>query len=266
MAQLAALEGDSMATEESVEQLRADVESLQEEMLRLQSTAVEEQGNSNREFLGDGDRQYLSGMYLGGNRILILVDMSASMLDESLVNVIRTRNMDVDRRRNSEKWQRAIRIVDWITSQLPLVSQYQIFGFNETVRSALDGSENQWLEVADENQINLVADAVNDWVPEGGHNFQAAVQAIRSLQPLPDNIYLVTDSLPTRDNSEPRSSTITPRQRLDLYWDAIENLPANIPVNTILLPMEGDPAAAAAYWQLGLITGGSFITPSRDWP
>ena len=138
MAQLAALEGDSMATEESVEQLRADVEALQEEMLRLQSTALEEQGNSSREFLGDGDRQYLSGMYLGGNRILILVDMSASMLDESLVNVIRTRNMDVDTRRNSEKWQRATRIVDWITSQLPIVSQYQIFGFNETVRAALD--------------------------------------------------------------------------------------------------------------------------------
>ena len=266
MAQLAALEGDSMATEESVEALRADVQALQEEMLRLQSTAIEEQGNSNREFLGDGDRQYLSGMYLGGNRILILLDMSASMLDESLVNVIRTRNMDEDTRRNAEKWQRATRIVDWITSQLPLVSQYQILGFNETVRAPLGGTENQWLEVADEDQINLVADAVGDWVPEGGHNLQGAIQAIRSLQPLPDNIYLVTDSLPTRGNGEPRSPTVTARQRLELYWDAIENLPANIPVNTILLPMEGDPAAAAAYWQLGLITGGSFITPSRDWP
>lgn len=266
MAQLAALEGDSMATEESVEQLRADVQSLQEEMLRLQSTALEEQGNSNREFLGDGDRQYLSGMYLGGNRILILLDMSASMLDESLVNVIRTRNMDEDTRRNTEKWQRALRIVDWITGQLPIASQYQIIGFNETVRAAIDGTENQWLEVADEDQVNLVADRVGEWVPEGGHNLHGAIRAIRGLQPLPDNIYLVTDSLPTRGMGEPSAPTVTARQRLELYWDAVENLPVNIPVNTILLPMEGDPAAAAAYWQLGVISGGSFITPSRDWP
>ncbi|HBX36531.1 MAG TPA: VWA domain-containing protein, partial [Pseudohongiella sp.] len=93
LAQLAALEGDSMATEESVEALRADIQALEEELLRLQSTAEAERGQSNRQFLGDGDRQYLSGMLLGGNRILILLDTSASMLDETLVNVIRTRNM-----------------------------------------------------------------------------------------------------------------------------------------------------------------------------
>jgi hypothetical protein len=39
-----------------------------------------------------------------------------------------------------------------------------------------------------------------------------------------------------------------------------------ISVNTILFPMEGDPEAAALYWQLALDTQGAFIAPSRDWP
>ena len=43
-------------------------------------------------------------------------------------------------------------------------------------------------------------------------------------------------------------------------------LPAGIPVNTLLLPMEGDAYAAAAFWRLAVDTGGSFITPARDWP
>jgi hypothetical protein len=30
--------------------------------------------------------------------------------------------------------------------------------------------------------------------------------------------------------------------------------------------MEGDPMAAAAYWNLARTTGGSFISPSKDWP
>jgi len=46
----------------------------------------------------------------------------------------------------------------------------------------------------------------------------------------------------------------------------VASLPSGIPVNTILLPMEGDAYAAAAYWKLGVDTGGSFLTPARDWP
>ena len=92
--ELAALENSSTASIENIEKLRADVESLKEELLRLQASALDQKGDSVSQFLGDGSRQYLSGLYLGGQRILILVDTSASMLDETLVNIIRTRNMD----------------------------------------------------------------------------------------------------------------------------------------------------------------------------
>ena len=53
----------------------------------------EEAGNRIRSFTGEGYRQYLTGMRMGGERIVILVDVSTSMLDRTLVNILRRRNM-----------------------------------------------------------------------------------------------------------------------------------------------------------------------------
>ncbi|MBU2098077.1 MAG: VWA domain-containing protein, partial [Gammaproteobacteria bacterium] len=244
----------------------ADVQALEEELLRLQATAVEERGTSSREFVGDGDRQYLTGMFLGGNRILILLDTSASMLDDTLVNIIRTRNMSDEAKRAAPKWTRAVKIVEWISSQLPTISQYQVMAFNESVSAVLPGSDGTWLEVADQDELNEVIREVQNLVPSGGNNLEAAFRAVASMSPRPDNVYLITDSLPTQGSRASGATTISPRDRLRLFSDALQAMPQNIPVNTILLPMEGDPGSAAAYWQLGLLSGGSFITPSRDWP
>jgi len=38
------------------------------------------------------------------------------------------------------------------------------------------------------------------------------------------------------------------------------------PVNVVLLPMEGDPAAPTYFWRLAQATGGAFLSPPRDWP
>jgi hypothetical protein len=46
----------------------------------------------------------------------------------------------------------------------------------------------------------------------------------------------------------------------------VKRLPAGLPVNTILLPMEGDPMAASEFWRLAVDTRGSFMCPSKDWP
>ena len=265
--QLAALEGDTLASVESVEQLRADVESMEEELLRLQASAPEDTGGAAREFLGDGDRQYLSGMYMGGNRILILLDMSASMLDETLVNVIRTRNLPEENRRQASKWQRAIRVVEWIVSQLPLDSQYQVYGFNHEAVPVLDGTGGEWLAVDNRELQERLSQSLARLTPRSGSNLQRGFDVVTAMAPLPDNIYLVTDSLPTLSNRRNSlEGNVTPRQRMERYWDAVDGLAENIPVNTILLPMEGDPGAAAAFWQLAYLTRGSFVTPSRDWP
>ena len=56
------------------------------------------------------------------------------------------------------------------------------------------------------------------------------------------------------------------RQRLRYFREAANQLSAGIPVNIIMFPMEGDPAAAGEYWQLAALTGGSFMSPTEDWP
>jgi hypothetical protein len=91
-------------------------------------------------------------------------------------------------------------------------------------------------------------------------------KAVANMSPTPDNIFLITDGLPTISDKGSKGALVTPLERLQLYEDAVTELPRNIPVNVILLPLEGDPSAAAAYWQLAQYTRGSFLTPSRDWP
>jgi hypothetical protein len=115
---IAALIPEDVSEDEAVEQLKAEVQSLEEEVKRLREAAEEESGKSARSFVGDGNRQYLTGLNLGGN-IAILIDTSASMLADRLVNVIRLRNMDESLQRSADKWTRALNTVDWLTAQLP---------------------------------------------------------------------------------------------------------------------------------------------------
>lgn len=264
--ELAALENSSVATEESIEQLRADVQALEEELLRLQASAFQQEGNSARQFLGDGNRQYLSGLFLGGQRILILVDSSASMLDSTLVNIIRTRNMSDERKQQAPKWQRVVKTVDWISTQLPITSRYQIWEFNEDLQSVLGAPRDSWQEVADRDGLNEAIGKVKELVPANGTNLEQVFRAVANMSPRPDNIFLITDGLPTLSDRGSRDALVSPSQRLELYEEALGELPQGIPVNVILLPLEGDPSAAAAFWELAQHTNGSFITPSKDWP
>ena len=264
--ELAALENSSTATVESIEKLRADVKALEEELLRLQASALDQEGNSVRQFLGDGNRQYLTGLFLGGQRILILVDSSTSMLDETLVNIIRTRNMSDERKRTAPKWQRVIKTVDWVSTQLPISSQYQLWRFNDSTESLVSDALSDWQEVADRDGLNAGVEALNEVVPDRGTNLEQVFAAVAAMQTRPDNIFLITDGLPTLGSRGKRTGLVTPKDRLDRFEDTLETLPDNIPVNIVLLPLEGDPSASAAYWQLAQFTRGSFITPSKDWP
>ena len=93
-----------------------------------------------------------------------------------------------------------------------------------------------------------------------------AFQAIKEMKPAPDNIFLLTDSLPTMGAKKPWGKRVSGKKRLSYFNDAVDSLPSRIPVNIILYPMEGDPAAAVAFWKLAKNTRGSFFCPSKDWP
>ena len=113
--ELADNDKDTLATEEHVNRLKADLKSLEEDVKRLRAgaKAQDELGNRLRPFPGQGDRQYLTDLKMGGRRIFILVDSSASMLDDTVVGIIRRRNLHEKEKLRSPKWQWVVSTVDW---------------------------------------------------------------------------------------------------------------------------------------------------------
>lgn len=266
--ELATYDDTTIARREHLNKLQADLKSLEEENKRLSALAPSEEtpGDKVRTFVGDGDRQYLTGLKVGGDRVLFLVDASASMLDRTIVNVVRRRNLSDESKIRAKKWRQAAATVDWLTTQLPKRSNFQIYTFNEKAGPVLEDTAGRWLSASDRKVMDRAVAAVRQTPPEGGTSLHNAFDALRSLTPLPDNVILLTDGLPTQGATPGNRRTVTAKNRLKLYNQAIKNLPSRIPVNTILFPMEGDPKASSAYWKLAIRTGGSFLSPAEDWP
>ena len=263
---IADLRKDGFTERTDIESLKAEIRSLEEEVKKLRQAAQEDSGSSARTFVGEGNRQYLTGLNLGGRNIAILLDVSASMLADKLVNIIRLRNMDPSVQRKADKWTRALATVDWLTAQLPVGSKYQLIAFNTKAGPVLDGTAGKWLEVADQAQLEKVTSELRKITPSGGTSLENAFTALQQLSPVPDNIFLITDGLPTQGASPPRGSKVSGDERQRLYRQAVTKLPRNVPVNIILSAMEGDPMAASEFWQLAQVSRGSFMSPSKDWP
>jgi hypothetical protein len=255
---------DSDDTDQQIKALEEELKALTEQKKSLEEE--QKKGNELRRIEGEGQRQYLTGLHLGGKRILVLLDTSASMLDESLVNVIRRKNMSDDTKRTSPKWLRALAAIEWLTAQLPKDSHYQLYTFNTKVTAAIKETQGKWLDVGDQQEMEQAILNLRDIVPQNGTSLERAFMSLAQLNPLPDNVMLLTDGLPTQGLSKPKRYTITGADREELFENAIEILPAGIPINIMLWPMEGDPMAASSFWKLATYTAGSFISPSKDWP
>lgn len=266
--EIARLSGETLASQKHINQLQSDLKTLDEEQRRLGSEAPAKRdvGKKIRRFVGEGDRQYLTGLKLGGKRILILIDTSASMLDETLVNVIRRRNMSDQLKRTAPKWRRALRTAAWLISNMPSQADFQLYSFNTVATAALSASHGQWLSAANRLQVEGAVSGLYERIPEGGTSLYQAFAVAKALSPRPDNILLVTDGLPTQGRARPSATTVSGKERLKHFSQAARLLPPGIPVNTVLLPMEGDAYAAVAFWRLAIDTQGSMITPARDWP
>ena len=266
--EIAHYQDKTLAQKEHANKLKADVRSLDEDVKRLKagSQAEDDYGSKVRSFAGEGNRQYLTDLQVGGGHTLILLDASASMLDSSIVGIIRRRNLPEPQQRKSPKWRKALATVDWLTAQLPLGSRYQIIVFNETARPLLPGTGGRWLKTSDGKQLNDAIDRLYNLVPEKGTSLANAFEALRQMRPAPENVFLITDGLPTIGTDEPWFKKVSGEKRLKLFNRAVKLLPDKVPVNVILFPLEGDPAAASAYWKLAALTRGAYFCPSPDWP
>jgi hypothetical protein len=267
-------DGSTLATKAHVNKLKADLKALEEEMKRreagIKAQTDEQAGEKVREFEGVGDRHYLTGLKVGGDRILILFDCSASMLGDRIVDILRRRNLSDEEKVKAAKWRRAVKTVDWLMTQLPEDSEFQIYGFNETAFTLVKGEGKTWLDASKRENLDAAAEAAAKQIPEGGTSLAQAFRIARSMSPPPDNVILLTDGLPTMGDKKGGFTglrkTISGEDRLKLFYQELGAMPTDVPYNVILYPMEGDPYAAFAFWQLAVRTNGSYYCPSRDWP
>jgi hypothetical protein len=257
---------DSAAKEPTVDELKYEVEAMEQDVKRLRAAEKANEGGRLLRIQGEGNRQYLTGLRIGGRHIAIAIDGSASMLDPSIVNVLRRRYQNDAAKRAAPKWARAIRTVDWLSAQLPLDAQFQLVVFNDKSASLSTPGKYEWTAVGDGQNVRTALERLRQHVPNEGTSLENLFLELRNMKPMPDNVYLITDSLPTMGADKPRSATITGEKRLELFRDARQKMPNNIPINVIMFPMEGDPFAAGAFWNLARATGGAFMAPSKDWP
>ncbi len=214
-------------------------------------------------------RQYLSGFKLDGDGaqyILFVVRSSGSMLGDSIDEAVSRLGEPDFKKREAPKWQRAVKSVEWLIAGLGPEAYFHILLFNEETIPLLPNRGESWIARKDKQGVREALDKLHQVVPQGSANLERAFTTIRYLPRLPDAIVLLTDGLPTTSDSQPNMGETDDDTRIRYFRYAQRQLPARIPVSTILFPMSGDPGAAALYWELAGASRGALVSPSKTWP
>ncbi len=222
----------------------------------------------------NGEENYLLGMKVEGPRIAVLLDRSASMTDERLVDIIARKIRPDAEKRKGPKWRRALRTARWLLHRLPKESRVAVIAFNDRARTLHGG---RWAGGRDETALREIFGELDDLVPTGATNLEAGLRAIDDLSPAATDIYVVTDGLPTQNLSSSglfssgcavKTGKVSGACRKELFYASLRRSapPAGNNVHVILLPLEGDPEAAPAYWNWTAQAGGLLLTPARGWP
>ena len=264
--QLSSYDAQTLARRAHIEKLKADIRSLEESNKRLEAGSLE-RAPLGQEVSGHAaaERRYITGLSLRGKRILILLDISASMLHQDLVSILRLRNQDDAHKRAAAKWRRAVAIADWLMAQVPAASSYQVLTFNTQAQPLVPGSS-AWLAGGDAVARARGMQALETLVPANGTSLYNAFAAARTLNPLPDQIVLITDGLPTQGKTQGLRRYVNSAERMRLFDEAVSQLPEHVPIDCVLLPMEGDLQAAHRFWHLARVTDGTLLMPAKDWP
>ena len=228
---------------------------------------------------GEKPRQdHLIGLKVSGSRILILLDISASMAEERLVDIVRVKVSDIEVKKAASKWVRTLAIVNWILDRVPENGLYSIVRYNDKAEYLLP--EKEWVKESDAGVRQEVTRALRELHPHNATDLQQALAFVLGSRYQPTDIYLITDSLPTRGKlrrgqqrrhcgGARNRNVVSGSCRLALFYEAIRAMGKeglDIRVNTVLLPIEGDPQAAQAYWVWSAATTGTMISPGAYWP
>ena len=223
-----------------------------------------------------GEENYLIGLRVEGRRIVVLIDSSASMTDEKLLNIIRRKNSSTQNKKQGPKWLRTKKIVRWLLARTPKVSQLSVLAFNDSIHSL---GKSKWVTVNTDGILRDFYEKLDSIVPTGATNLHKGLQAVSRLNAT--DLYIITDGLPTTGESNyahlnpfsgcssllGNSKSISGECRVKLFRQTVKDASlADVKVNIILLPIEGDPSAVNEYWSWAASTGGLVISPAVTWP
>jgi outer membrane murein-binding lipoprotein Lpp len=271
-ARLARLEDSLSQKEQSLMQKKEQLDALKGDISTRPVARKEDLVQDDR----GGEENYLMGLKVEGSRIAVLIDSSASMTDETLLDIIKRKNGSVENKKRGPKWLRAKKTVRWVLARVPKTSQLAVISYNATEKSL--GSAG-WQKADTPATLAAFYRDLDAVVPEGATNLQKGLQAVAQLGAT--DLYLITDGLPTVGDSRyaslnpfascssllGRSSTISGECRVKLFRQSIKDSGfRGVKVNVILLPIEGDPDAANEYWGWTAVSGGLVISPAENWP
>lgn len=257
----------SEAKLEHANKLQSDIEAVKKEISNLENRQTENAGANLTETKGTERRHYVTGLRLDGERAVVLFDCSTSTVANSLEAFQHFYSNATDEERmTAPKRVRMLDSLDWLlaTSQS---ENLQIILYNDEARFALPESKNDWILRKDRDLIQASLDHAWATVPKGGSNLNAAIRLANTLEPKPDSLYLLTDSMPSRYDSNSGAGDNAYNSRYSAMKEAAQQVTRNRQeLHVILYPLYGHERAVQMYWDLAKQTGGSFFTPAPDWP
>lgn len=206
MARLTQKTETAEATLKHANLLKSDIESVKQEIVDLKNVKSQVGGGSLVSKTGGGRQHYITGLKVTGDRPVILLDCSASTVAESLALYKQFyQGASNQQLLTAPKRVRMLDALDWLvaTSDSP---ELQIILYNQKVNFALSGTQGQWIQRTDSSTIQAAVDEAWNIVPGGGADLEGAIELASSLKPKPDNIYLITDGLPTYSPSVARGN------------------------------------------------------------
>ena len=287
------LRNTSQSEAEKITNLKAKLAQIKQELSKKESSLANKKGQlaalkkdiatrpiANKEDLIEDDRggeeNYLIGLKIEGRRIAVLIDSSASMTDEKLLNIIRRKNSPVQNKKQGPKWLRTKKTVRWLLARVPKMSQLSVLAFNDSIHSL---GKSKWVTVNTHAILKDFYKKLDAIVPTGATNLQKGLQAVSRLNAT--DLYIITDGLPTTGESNyahlnpfsgcssllGNSKSISGECRVKLFRQTIKDASlGSVKINIILLPIEGDPDAVNEYWSWAAGTGGLVISPAVNWP
>ena len=220
---------------------------------------------------GTGEQSYITGMRVEGKHIGILIDKSASMMGDNLIEVLSKLALPDNKKIASAKWRRTRRVANWLLARLPQTSKVSVVAFSDTASVLGMRPVNT---AGASGSLKAIAKQIGEIVPDGGTNLQDGLATMMKANPDLTDLYLITDGLPTLGEGLPlkcrnfisSKKSISSDCRQLLFLETVKRGPRGVTVNVILLPIEGDPFAPSLYWSWTNSNGGTFLSPAPEWP